>query len=121
MQTITVLILTKKDSIETTQALDSKKIKHVGAGQNINQARKLEILEKNGIKIGVIGYTDNEPDWAATSEKAGINYVRIGQIEKIEHDIKSIRDQVDVLIVSIHWGPNKIERPEKTFIDLRIK
>lgn len=107
--------------LETTQLLDSKKIKHVGAGQDINQARKLEILEKNGIKIGVIGYTDNEPDWAATLEKAGINYIRIGQIEKIEHDIKSIRNQVDVLIVSIHWGPNKIERPEKTFIEFAHK
>lgn len=107
--------------IETTQLLESKKIKHVGAGQDINQARNLEILEKNGIKIGVIGYTDNEPEWAATSEKAGINYIRIGQIEQVEHDIKSIRNQVDILIISIHWGPNKVERPEPNLVDFAHK
>ena len=107
--------------VETTQLLDSKKIKHVGAGKDLNQARKLEILEKNGIKIGVIGYTDNEPDWAATSEKAGINYIRIGQLDQVEHDIKSIRNQVDILIISIHWGPNKVERPETNLVDFAHK
>jgi poly-gamma-glutamate synthesis protein (capsule biosynthesis protein) len=106
---------------ETIQTLESKKIKHVGAGENINQARKFEILEKNGIKIGVIGYTDNEPDWLATSEKPGTNYVKIGQIEQIEESIKLIRNQVDIVIVSIHWGPNRIERPEPAIIDFAHK
>jgi poly-gamma-glutamate capsule biosynthesis protein CapA/YwtB (metallophosphatase superfamily) len=116
-----ILDFNEEGFIETLKVLDSKKIKHVGAGQDIIQARKLEILEKNGIKIGVIGYTDNEPDWIATSEKSGINYVRIGQLEKIEHDIKSVRNKVDVLIVSIHWGPNKVERPETTLVDFAHK
>lgn len=116
-----ILDFNEEGLIETLQVLDNKKIKHVGAGQDITQARRLEILEKNGIKIGVIGYTDNEPDWAATSEKAGINYVRVGQLEKIEHDIKSIRTQVDVLIISIHWGPNKVEHPETALVDFAHK
>jgi poly-gamma-glutamate capsule biosynthesis protein CapA/YwtB (metallophosphatase superfamily) len=112
-----ILDFNEEGFLQTTDALDSKGIKYVGAGKNITQARKLEILEKNGIKIGVIGYTDNEPDWGATSDNAGTNYIRIGQTEKIEHDIKSIRSQVDVLIVSVHWGPNRIERPEKNLVE----
>ncbi len=106
---------------ETLKTLEANNIKYVGVGQDLNQARKMEILEKSDIKIGVLGYTDNEPDWAATPEKSGINYIKVGKIEQVEYDIKSARKLVDVLVVSIHWGPNKVERPSPDFVDFAHK
>jgi len=102
---------------ETIQTLNNANILHTGAGMNINQARMAAIITKNNVKIGVVGYTDNEPDWAAGTDKPGINYIKVGDIEKIKKDIAEIRPQVDILIASIHWGPNMQQKPTQEFID----
>ncbi|MFC1842423.1 CapA family protein [Candidatus Dependentiae bacterium] len=101
--------------IETLDTLDKEGIKHVGAGRNIAQARTGIIIEKNGIKIGVIGYTDYPQEWKAGKNKPGTNVVTIGDIAQIKQDIKNLRKQVDILVLSIHWGPNKRKRPTPEF------
>jgi poly-gamma-glutamate synthesis protein (capsule biosynthesis protein) len=102
---------------ETIKTLDSANIMHVGAGKNLDAAMKGAIIEKNGIKIGVLGFTDNEPTWAAGPNKPGINYVHVGNIAPIKQAIALIRNDVDLLILSIHWGPNMRQRPTQEFID----
>ncbi len=99
----------------TIQALDTTGIKHVGAGKNQKKAKQGVIITKNNIKIGIIGYTDNEPDWKAQTNKPGINYVKVGDIATIQQDIKIIRPQVDILIITIHWGPNMRQHPNQEF------
>ncbi len=106
---------------ETIKILDENNIAHVGAGKNIEAARRPVIIEKDGIKIGILGYVDNEPDWLAGQEKPGTNYVKVGDIEKIKHDVERFKNKVDIVIVSIHWGPNKIIRPTQSFIDFAHK
>jgi poly-gamma-glutamate capsule biosynthesis protein CapA/YwtB (metallophosphatase superfamily) len=103
--------------LETLTVLDDGGIAHVGAGLNAAHARKPVILNKKGIAIGIIGYTDNEPDWRAGIDHPGTNYIKIGSIEQVRMDIKALRNQVDVVVVSIHWGPNKQERPSQEFIN----
>lgn len=103
--------------IETIHTLDNAKIKHVGAGINRQAAKKPVIIEKHGIKIGIIGYTDYPSEWQATENKPGTNFITIGDIEKIKQDIKHIKEKTDFLIVSIHWGPNMRQKPSKAFID----
>lgn len=46
---------------ETLDMLDAAGIKHVGAGMTRADALAPVIIERNGIKIGIIGATDNEP------------------------------------------------------------
>lgn len=102
---------------ETITTLNNAGIKHSGAGMNIEEACKPAILTKKGITIGVIGCTDNEPGWAATTTKPGINYIEVGDIDTIKKIIAKVRDTVDLLIISIHWGPNMKERPSQEFIE----
>lgn len=102
---------------ETISVLDKANILHVGAGMNESEARKPVIITKKGIKIGIIGYTDNEPTWEAIGDKPGTNYVKVGNIAKVKEDISKLRDKVDILIFSIHWGPNWVEKPSQEFID----
>lgn len=101
---------------DTIAALDAANIQHVGAGKNIYEAQKAVVLIKNGIKIGVLGYTDNEPEWKAKKNKGGTNYVHVGDIEKLKPLIENLKKQVDVLIVSCHWGPNMRSKPSQHFI-----
>lgn len=102
---------------ETIDVLDKAHIFHVGAGMTESEARKPVIVTKKGIKIGVIGYTDNEPSWEAIGDKPGTNYVKVGDINKIREDVTKLRDKVDIVILSIHWGPNMRQKPKQEFID----
>ena len=100
---------------ETIQTLDNAKIVHVGAGTNNKQANEPVIIERNGIKVGILGYTDYDHDWAAGPNKPGVNYLGIGDIQKVKEDISKLRKDVDIIIASIHWGPNMRQRPPKEF------
>ena len=106
-----------KGMIETINVLDKANIKHAGAGINIEAAIKPALITKNNIKIAIFGYTDNEPSWIATNNKPGTNYIKVGDIQKIKNDISKIRNKVDIIIISIHWGPNMRQEPTQEFID----
>ncbi len=103
--------------LETLKTLDNANIKHVGAGENAQKARAPVIIEKKGIRIGIIGFTDNEPGWKAEKNKPGTNYFRVGDVEKVKKDIAHMRDEVDFIIATQHWGPNKREVPTQEFIN----
>ncbi|HVX00581.1 MAG TPA: CapA family protein [Candidatus Babeliaceae bacterium] len=104
--------------IETLKVLDSTGIKHVGSGNNELQARRPVIINKNNIKIGIIGATDNEPTWIATSIRPGTNYFSATKANRLLQDVRALRPLVDILIVCLHWGPNMKERPSHEFRDL---
>jgi len=61
-----------------------------------------------------MGYTDNEPGWQASATNPGTNYIQVGNIKQIKEDIKELRERVDILILTIHWGPNMLQRPLKS-------
>jgi len=102
---------------ETINVLNNADILHIGAGSNIDEARKPVITHKKGIKIGFIGATDNEPEWRATAQNPGVNYFTVDDTQQLESDIRRLKVQVDIVIVSVHWGPNMRERPTKPYID----
>lgn len=100
---------------DTLKNLKQANIASVGAGMSIQEAQKPYIFTKNGISIGIVGFTDNEPTWNATQIKPGTNYVRVGDIETVKKTIQPLIGSVDYIIASIHWGPNMKERPSKGF------
>lgn len=110
-----ILDFSEEGLLETLQTLDAAHILHVGAGKDLNQARQPAILEKKGIKIGLLGCSDNEPDWKAETSHPGINFVKIDNPEPLRASIEALRKQVDLLILSIHWGPNMRRRPASHF------
>lgn len=103
--------------VDTLKGLDKAGIRHIGAGENISEAKRPAILHIKGIKIGILGCTDNEPSWKATQESPGVFFTEIGKTEgeKIAQEVRDLLDQVDLVILSIHWGPNMRERPPKYF------
>ncbi len=104
---------------ETIETLDRAGILHVGAGLNAQEAARPAIIEKNGLKIGVLGYTDNEPSWKAGANKPGTNYISIEHDrQRVQEDIKKLKPEVDLIIITLHWGPNWQERPPQAFRDL---
>ena len=110
-----------KGLLETISTLNKANIKHVGAGKNTATARRAVVVEKNGIKIGILGYSDNEPGWKAGPHSPGIHYIKIGDIKTIREDIATVRDKVDILIATLPWGPNMLKRPDPSFVEFAHK
>ncbi|MGA8164527.1 MAG: CapA family protein [Waddliaceae bacterium] len=103
--------------IETLSVLDRAGIDHIGAGLNIEEAKKPLIVDILGVKVGIVGCTDNEPTWKAQEQAPGVHFVEINEKgrEDIARQARKLRDQVDCLILTIHWGPNMRERPPEHF------
>lgn len=110
-----VLDYNQEGLFETLSTLDRVGIKHVGAGKNLEEASAPVIMNVCGMNIGILGCTDNEPTWCATETTPGIRYLDIRDFEEIKKDIQTLRSKVDVLILSIHWGPNMKQRPSHEF------
>ena len=105
---------------DTLKTLDKAKIAHVGAGKNTEQARKPYFFKINNTRFAILGATDNEPTWVAGPNKPGTNYIEVGDKQFLE-DIKKAKKQVDILIVTLHWGPNMKEYPSQKFINYAHK
>lgn len=87
---------------DTLARLSNNGILKTGAGINETEAEEPTIIEKNGIKFGFLGMSDVGPVWMESGEsKAGILLASDPLLPEIIQDAKK---QVDVLVVSIHWG-----------------
>jgi poly-gamma-glutamate capsule biosynthesis protein CapA/YwtB (metallophosphatase superfamily) len=111
-----ILDYTTKGLFETLFALNKAHILHVGAGKHLSEARQPVIVTRRGIKIGILGATDNEPSWGATEHKPGVRYLKVNDLESALSDIIPLKNQVDLLIFSYHWGPNMRQVPTENFV-----
>jgi poly-gamma-glutamate synthesis protein (capsule biosynthesis protein) len=117
---------------DTVGGLTDLGIATVGAGATITEARKPAIVEKNGVRVGVLAYNCVGPreSWA-TAVKAGTAHIHVmthyeleyaspgsrpaefsfphpDHLEAMENDIRQLRSQVDVVIVVFHKGMVRI-------------
>lgn len=110
-----ILDFSEQGLLETIERLDQANILHVGAGKDMKTAKAPVIIEKKGIKIGLFGCTDNEPSWKASASHPGTHFVEVGNLKALHNEIISLRKEVDLLILSIHWGPNMLKKPAPHF------
>lgn len=108
--------------LEMLERLDAAGIAHAGAGRNRIEAAAPALLDMDGLRIGVLAFTDNEPGWAAGDDRPGTNYLRVTtepeQFERVRHGIAEARRLgAHLVIISNHWGPNMRERPSPEFRD----
>ena len=101
--------------LETMRLLEVNGIDHVGAGRNIKEARAPLIKEVAGVKVGFLSYTEmwfvhaREPiSWQATQDEPG---VAPAKLDYIVEDVTNLRELVDVVIVTVHWGKEYIHEP----------
>ena len=82
--------------------LQQDELLYTGGGINSFAAEQPTIIEKNGMKIGFLGFADNGPGYLeASMDKAGFLSAKNPRFAEI---IKSASEQVDYLVVSFHWG-----------------
>lgn len=98
--------------LDTCDALDQAGISRVGAGANLNEAKKPVIMEVKGKKIGFLGASRVIPvgSWNAAAGAPGMltTYDPAALLE----EIRNLRQECDFLAVYVHWGIERDERPQ---------
>lgn len=96
--------------VEMLKLLDAAQISRSGAGLDGDEAMRVSISEVKGTRIGFLSFTDNEPTWEAGENHPGIFYVPVQthdeRTSRLLNKVRKVSSQVDVLIVSAHWGGN---------------
>ena len=109
-----ILDFGRRGLLDTLSALDRLHIKAAGAGRNLAEAGAPAVLDVAG-KARVLVWsfastTSGVPrSWAATPEDSGVNLLpdmSEATVARISEQIARLRQPRDVIIISLHWGPN---------------
>ncbi len=105
--------------LDTVEALDRGGIAHAGAGRDLHAAGAPALLNVGGLRIAVVSFADYPDTWAATDSLPGLNFTTVSATDEdfapVAEAIAVARSRADLVIVSIHWGPNMRERPLDAF------
>lgn len=118
--------------LDTLDALDARGVAHVGAGRSLEHARAPHVLRGPGGSIGFLGFASTLPQtFAAGPARPGVAPIRATtafvvegytlleqpgtappvvtyplemDLEATAHAVRTLRGDVDYLVVSGHWG-----------------
>jgi poly-gamma-glutamate capsule biosynthesis protein CapA/YwtB (metallophosphatase superfamily) len=124
-----------EDALLDTVALLREKGMHViGAGKNLEEARRPALVEKNGVKIAFVAYCSIlQTGYAAGRDKAGVAPLRAHtyyepfdyqagvpprvvtvpyeeDLAGLIEDVTAAKQAADVVVLSLHWGIHFIPR-----------
>lgn len=99
---------------DTLRALDRAGVARLGAGRDSAAARRPLVLERQGLKVGLLALTSTFPEegWAGR-RKPGTAFA---DLARVEGWVRSAKKACDVLVVSFHGGtelatePNEVQR-----------
>lgn len=105
--------------LETVETLDAAGIAHAGAGINLREATMPARLTVTGWRVSIVAFADYPASWAATPTSPGINHTRVSHdpavLARVESAIAEARKDADVVVFTIHWGPNMAVRAPSHF------
>jgi len=88
--------------IKTIRFLEKNNIKYLGAGITKEESEKELIIEKYGVKIGILNYVTNDTN-PNLPENAKV-YLNLFDKHKVIVDIINLKLKVDHVVVQLHWG-----------------
>lgn len=100
----------------TLRQLDAAGVRHAGAGPNLDAAWAPAIGGAPGARVGLLAVADHcgcldMCGWLATTERSGIAYAYLsgGERAPLLEATRRLRQQVEVVVVSLHAGPNYVD------------
>ncbi len=104
--------------LDGLERLRAAGIAYAGAGRTLAEAAGEAWVDAGGLRVAVLACTDNTPEWRATAARPGVFYVDPGRgtgESRLMERIAQVRAGADVVVLSIHWGPNMRTEPPATF------
>lgn len=123
--------------LETFSVLGSRAIPYFGAGVNLETARTAHVVEHDGLRVGLLGYTTTLPrGFAATDQEPGVNPLSVHTayhqrknlselpglppeivtwadpeaLNRLRTDVAATASKTDVVMVYLHWGTSMTSR-----------
>ena len=95
---------------ESLKALSDNDIRTVGAGRDFNEANKPLVITLKGLKIAFISSGEESID-TVKAEGASAGCSIVNQDELVA-TIASLKNEVDHIVVSLHWGLTNYHYPK---------
>jgi poly-gamma-glutamate capsule biosynthesis protein CapA/YwtB (metallophosphatase superfamily) len=98
---------------DTLAHLATAGIATVGAGADLQQARRPAILVTSGLRVAVVGVTDHPSDFAAGPDRPGVAFAALAR-QVPQWLLQTVREtgaSADATLVMPHWGPNMTTAP----------
>ena len=102
----------EKAVINSCNYWKTKEVLSAGSYCSKEDAEQINIKEKNGIKYTLLAYTYGTNGIKVPEGKEYL--VNLYSDEKVKSDIEKVRDKVDLLMVSMHWGTEYKNEPTET-------
>ena len=99
--------------LDTIEHLHRAGIPAFGAGSDLVRARAGTVVDVAGTRLGVVAATDHPTEYAAGDGFPGVAHATLkrGAPGWLLDEISRIRQRADLVLTSLHWGPNKTVRP----------
>jgi poly-gamma-glutamate synthesis protein (capsule biosynthesis protein) len=99
--------------LDTLDHLAGAGIAAVGAGPDLDRARRPAVLDAAGVRVAVVGATDHPADFAAGPARPGVAYADLagGVPEWLLATVRDAAAHADAVLVTPHWGPNMTAAP----------
>jgi poly-gamma-glutamate capsule biosynthesis protein CapA/YwtB (metallophosphatase superfamily) len=89
-------------TIDTVRGVERLGMKAVGAGAGLKRALAPQVVERLGLKVAFVGFSEIAPvEFAAAPGRAGTAWARPDQIAAAVH---AARRKADVVVATFHWG-----------------
>ncbi len=89
---------------DTLLTLDNAGIAHVGAGENLNEAKAPYYYIVNGYKIAIIAGTAIDPYSTRGARENLSGVFQIFDTVSMQKEISSAKEKADYVIAYVHWG-----------------
>ncbi|MGH2684895.1 MAG: CapA family protein, partial [Actinomycetota bacterium] len=98
--------------VDTFAHLDAAGFAWVGAGPDLEAARRPLVFDIGGFRLAVVAVTDHPADYAAT-DFPGVAYadLRSSVPPWLTDQVRALAASADAVLVSPHWGPNMTASP----------
>lgn len=106
---------------DTMDYLDDIELQHSGSGNDDQEAFTPAYIERNGIIVAYIGVTRVVP---VTTWKADRNHAGVAEAytpNRAEAAIKEAKENADLVVVMVHWGEERSEKPIDHQTDLAYR
>ncbi len=115
-----ILDYDSENLVETLELLDAHEIARTGAGRDLDEARRPAILERNGITIAFLSYTEFASAnlfWSFAYPRTflaapGVPGCAPLDLDMVAEDVAAARQRADIVVVAYHWGQEYVNEPE---------
>lgn len=101
---------------ETLDRLRAERLVAVGSGEDRARAEALQVLERQGLKVAFLGFTDIFN--VDLNRRADAPWVRPMDLEPALAAVREARSRADLVVVSVHWGNEYQRQPTKRQRDI---